>query len=47
MIKQIQEREYLESFAGSASSEIKASDFNGIDKAFEDKKKEVDISYDK
>lgn len=44
MIKQIQEREYLKSFVGSASSEIKVSDFNEIDKAFEDKEKEVDIS---
>lgn len=37
---------YLESLAGSASSTIKASDFDGIEKAFKDKKKEEQLGYD-
>ena len=37
---------YLESLAGSTASTIKASDFDGIEKAFEDKEKEEQVSYD-
>ena len=47
MIKKIQSREYMESFVGSVSSEVKASDFDGIEKAFEDKEKEEQIDYDR
>lgn len=47
MIKKIQSREYMESFVGSVSSEVKASDFDGIERAFEDKEKEGQIGYDK
>lgn len=47
MLEQLMKEKYLESLAGSAASTIKASDFDGIDKVFEDKEKEEQVSYDK
>ena len=46
------DEEYLESFIGGVSTIIKGTDFDGIDKAFEEPKKEepkkeVDVNDDK
>lgn len=46
MLEQLMKEKYLESLAGSAASTIKASDFDGIEKAFEDREKEEQVSYD-
>ncbi len=46
MLKKLMERKYLESLVGSTASTIKASNFDGIEKAFEDKEKEEQVSYD-
>ena len=46
MLEQLMKEKYLESLAGSTASTIKASDFDGIEKAFEDKEKEEQVSYD-
>ena len=46
MLEQLMKEKYLESLAGSASSTIKASDFDGIEKAFKDKEKEEQLGYD-
>ena len=40
-------REYIENFVGSASSDVKTSDFEGIERIFEDKEKEEKKGYDK
>lgn len=47
MLEQIKSREYMESFVGGVSSEVKASDFEGLERAFEDREKEGQIVYDK
>ena len=47
MLKQIESREYMESFVGGVSSEVKASDFEGMEKAIEYMEKEGQIVYDK
>lgn len=46
MLEQLMKEKYLESLAGSTASTIKASDFDGIEKAFEDKEKEEQVGYD-
>ena len=46
MLEQLMKEKYLESLAGSTSSTIKASDFDGIEKAFKDKEKEEQLGYD-
>lgn len=46
MLEQLMKEKYLESLAGSAASTIKASDFDSIEKAFEDREKEEQVSYD-
>ena len=46
MLEQLMKEKYLESLAGSAASTIKASDFDGIEKDFEDREKEEQVSYD-
>jgi len=46
-LRPINEEEYLKSFAVSVSSEIKASDFDGIEIVFGDKEEEADIGYAK
>lgn len=47
MLEQLKAREELESCVVSVSSEIKASDFDGIERAFDDKEKEEQVDYDK
>lgn len=47
MLEQLEAQQKMESVTVSIASEIKASDFDGIEKAFDDKEKEEQIDYDK
>ncbi len=47
MLEQLEAQQKMESITVSMASEIKASDFDGIEKAFDDKEKKEQIDYDK
>ena len=47
LLENYSQQQKMEAVAVSFSSEIKASDFDGIEKAFDDKEKEEQVDYDK